>query len=123
MKTKIDLLVTEYLTRHPNFAYPESGDRHPSILAIGEQMQPWLIDVLGGPSGYWVAMLDCAKEWFSSERATPSREFRLFCHFFEAMGNVSGNGSPEHEKLNRVYMEWRGSGNPKFAPGWSAMNG
>ena len=116
MKTKIGVLVEKYLAAHPNFLYPESGDRHPSILAVGDQMQLWLVDALGGVDQYWRAMLASAREWFEYDGAQQTREFRLFCYCFEAMGNVSGNGAPEVEALNRLYQDWRRSKNPKFAP-------
>lgn len=56
MNTKIDFLVAKYLETHPYFVYPSSGDRHPSIMAIGDPLQPWLADVLGGPLGFGQAV-------------------------------------------------------------------
>ena len=78
MKTQIDILVGEYLATHPFFEYPQTGDRHPSVLAIGGQINPWLLKVLGGPTEYWLAMLASAKVWFDHDGAEHSMEFRLF---------------------------------------------
>ena len=113
MKTQIDILVGEYLATHPFFEYPQTGDRHPSVLAIGGQINPWLLKVLGGPTEYWLAMLASAKVWFDHDGAEHSMEFRLFCYCFEAAGNVSGNGAPEYEALANVYRGWRRSLNPR----------
>lgn len=115
-KTQIDILVGEYLATHPFFEYSETGDRHPSVLAIGGQKSPWLHSVLGGPQAYWRAMLCAARVWFAHEGAENTREFRLFCNLFEIEGNVSGNGAPGYEALAHTYREWRRTKNPRFAP-------
>ena len=113
-KTAINMLVTEYLATHPDFVYPDSGDRHPAILSIGGQMQPWLRRVLGGQRGYWLAMFSSAQIWFDHEGAENSTEFKVFCYCFEAEGNVSGTGTPEYETLARIYQDWRRSRKLKF---------
>ena len=56
MTNEIDTLVAQYLAIYPDFVDPQAGDRHPCILAIGDQMQPWLIDSVGGAHPYWRAM-------------------------------------------------------------------
>jgi hypothetical protein len=105
MSTEIDLLVGEYLATHPEYEFPPSGDRHSSVLAIGRQMKPWLMDRLGGPLPYWRAMLESAKVWFP--QGCQSREFRIFCTLFEADGNTFWNGHLELEALAREYNVWR----------------
>jgi hypothetical protein len=105
MTTDIEKHVIAYLTDHPEYQYPASGDRHPSILAAGPQMKPWIMERLGGPLPFWKAMLESAKVWFGP--GCDSREFRLFCSFLEAEGNVWWNGLPEFEALSAEYNGWR----------------
>src|SRR5689334_22662024 len=105
MNTEIDLLVGEYLSAHPEYAYPSSGDRHPAILALGDQMQSWLMNHFGGPLPYWRTMLESAKVWFP--RGCQSREFRIFCALFEADGNTNWSGHLDLEALAREYHVWQ----------------
>jgi hypothetical protein len=105
MPTEIEVFVKDYLATHPEYEYPESGDRHPAILASGAQMQPWLVERFGGPLPYWKAMFESAKVWFKP--GCDSREFRIFCFFFEAEGNICWGGRPEFEALSSEYNTWR----------------
>ena len=106
MKTEIDSLVEQYLEGHPNFKYPPSEDRHPAILALGNEIKGWLIERVGGPLPYWQMMLRSAKIWFKPD--VKGREFRIFCNLFEAEGNISWSGRPEFELLTQEYKTWRG---------------
>lgn len=115
MDTKNDLLVAEYLATHPDFV--PSGHRHPSIVAIGEPLQPWLTDILGGSLGFWQAMLKAAKTWFPVGSTGHPLEFRLFCYYFEAAGNTFWEGRPEFEWLQQEYLAWRRSHNPRYGAG------
>jgi hypothetical protein len=101
----IDTYVTEYLSAHPNYAFPPSGDRHPAILALGVQMKGWLMDRLGGPLPYWRAMLDSASAWFPP--GCDSREFRIFYTLLEADANIWWQGRGEFEPLTAEYTAWR----------------
>lgn len=105
MSTLIEALVDQYIAACPTYTFPPSGERHPAVLAIGTEMQNWLMAKLGGPSPYWQAMLDSAKVWFPP--GTDSREFRIYCNLFEAAGNVGGNGHPDYDAIARQYHEWR----------------
>ena len=118
-QNRIELLIAEYLSAHPDYKYPETGDRHPSILAIGSQIQPWLVDKLGGRIGYWNAMLTAAETWFSPVDVDTTREHRLFCYFLEAEACIGGTKSDAYSIQNR-YVQWRRLSSPGFAPGYKS---
>jgi hypothetical protein len=101
----IDSYVNEYLATHPNFEFPKSGDRHPSVLAIGNQMKGWLMDRLGGPVPYWRAMLESANTWFPP--GCESREFRIFCTLIEGEERIWWQGRPEFEPVWDEYAAWK----------------
>ena len=109
MKTTITVLVEQYIASHSEFQFPESGDRHPSILAIGDQIQARLCAQLGGIWGFWDAMLDDANLWFTRENYKDSREFRLFCYIFESVGNLGADSVPAYLELCNKYHAWRRS--------------
>lgn len=92
---------------HPGYEYPPSGDRHPSVLAIGTKVKSWIIERLGGPIPYWRAMLESARIWFPP--GCESREFRIFRTMFEADGNIGLDALPDYEPLASEYNEWRRS--------------
>lgn len=103
-RTQIDGFVKRYLQEHPDFEYPPSGDFHPAILASCG-MKDWIVSRIGGPLPFWRAMLRAARVWFPP--GDTSREFRLFCTFFEIEGCTWWNGIPVYEALEREYVEWR----------------
>lgn len=103
--TEIDELVEQYIAEHPEYEYPPSGDKHPAILASVGPIKNALMDQEGGPLPYYKKLLEAAKIWFADGQDT--REFRLFCKFFEAEGNTWWNGNPELEALAREYNAWR----------------
>lgn len=103
-RTQIDGFVQRYLAEHPDFEYPPSGDLHPAILASCG-MKDWIVSRIGGPLPFWRAMLRAARVWFPP--GDTSREFRLFCTFFEIEGCTWWNGISVYEELSRDYMAWR----------------
>lgn len=105
-RTQIDGFVQRYLKEHPDFEYPTSGDFHPAILANGT-MKSWIIDRIGGPLPFWRAMLRAARVWFPQGHT--SREFRLFCTFFEIEGCTWWNGISVYQELEKEYCAWRKS--------------
>lgn len=119
MKTTISALVEQYIASHPDCEFPESGDRHPSILAIGSKTQAWLCEQLGGIWVFWDAMLDGAKVWFTPENFRNSREFRVFCYLFESVGNLGADSVPEYLQLCNKYHIWRRSLSPTYEGGIS----
>lgn len=105
-RTQIDGFVQRYLKEHPDFEYPPSGDFHPAILASCG-MKNWIVDRIGGPLPFWRTMLRAARVWFPP--GDTSREFRLFCTFFQIEGCTWWNGIPVYEELEREYCAWRKS--------------
>lgn len=103
-RTQIDGFVQRYLKEHPDFEYPPSGDFHSAILANGT-MKSWIIDRIGGPLPFWRAMLRAGRVWFPP--GDTSREFRLFCTFFEIEGCTWWNGIPIYQELEMEYSAWR----------------
>jgi hypothetical protein len=101
---RFDQLIAEYVGSHPDYTYPESGDRHPAILAQGTSIKPWLIDRLGGFPKYLTAILDAAKIWFPP--GCRDREFRLFCHLFEISANCGWGNFPEMKPYDDRYCTW-----------------
>lgn len=115
-RTQIDGFVQRYLREHPEFEYPPSGDFHPAILASCG-MKGWIIDQMNGPLPFWRAMLRAARVWFPpGVTSRDSREFRLFCTFFEIEGCTLWNGIPVYEELERDYCAWRKSVRNPDAP-------
>lgn len=50
-------------------------------------------------------MLASAKAWFPP--GCESREFRIFCNFFEAEDNIWWQGRPEFEPVWDEYAAWK----------------
>ncbi|MGM0564572.1 MAG: hypothetical protein ACQES2_09610 [Pseudomonadota bacterium] len=105
--SKIDELVQQYLDENPDYEYPPSGNKHPSILSMTYDMKPWIIDQLGGIEAYWKEMLHSAMIWFEPGEGTP--EYRVFCMRFEGEGNIFWQDDPELEKLIEEYSRWKKS--------------
>ena len=59
----MDSLIDQYLVRHPDFEYPVRGG-HSVVLALTDQMNPWLVDRCGGVGWFWMLMVDAARSWF-----------------------------------------------------------
>jgi hypothetical protein len=101
---RFDQLIAEYVGSHPEYKYPESGDRHPAILAHGSDIKPWLIERLGGFPRYLTALIDAARIWFPP--GCREREFRIFCVLFEGSSNVGWGNFPEMHPYSDRYVTW-----------------
>lgn len=102
--TELEVLVRNYVTGHPKFNYPASGDTHPVVLATGDTMKAWLVKELGGEIAYWRALLATAMCRFTVPG--DCRELRVFRYFFEAAGDLGLDESPGYQALAREYRRW-----------------
>jgi len=105
-REKIESMVTEYRRLHPDFHYPPEEYCHPSVLAMHNEIQPWIVHSLGGPWHYWLLMLEAAKAWFPDKAET--KLGRLFCVRLEIEYATFWQGKPEFEAILKDYAKWRG---------------
>tara|TARA_R110002049_G_scaffold132773_2_gene291969 strand:+ start:167 stop:502 length:336 start_codon:yes stop_codon:yes gene_type:complete len=105
-RDKINNLINQYLSNHPELECLDEEYMHPSVLALHEDIKPWMIDELGSAYELWKLLLDAAKEWFPDKNK--SKLGRLFCNRFEIEGCTFWNGIDEYKPLTREYHEWRG---------------
>jgi hypothetical protein len=101
----IETLVSEYLWTHPTYTYPPNGNKHPCVLALSNNVEPWMIDRLGDIADYLRAMLAAAREWFPSGVRT--MEFRYFAYRFEVVGNLGAGGAAWYLEICKDYSTWR----------------